>query len=182
MSPTSAVWEAFADRLRAFIARRVRGAADVDDILQDVFAKIHAGLGTLKEAAKLEAWLFQVTRRAIRDHARSRSGLRRTTALPEALPGKEAASDVASCLEPMMALLPEEERDLLRLADLDGVPQQGLAARLGVSLTAAKSRIRRARRRLKDAVLDCCRVEWDRRGTPVEYARKRDGRGPCGCP
>ena len=182
MNPTAAVWEAFADRLRAFIARRVRGAADVDDILQDVFAKIHAGLGTLKDAAKLEAWLFQVTRRAIRDHARRRSGPRRTAALPEELPGPPAASDVAACLEPMMALIPDDERELLRWADLDGLPQQGLAARLGVSLTAVKSRVRRARRRLKDAVLDCCRVEWDRRGNPIEYARKREGRGPCACP
>jgi RNA polymerase sigma-70 factor (ECF subfamily) len=176
---TDAVWSAFSGRLRGFIAKRVREEVDIDDILQDVFAKIHAGLGALKEEARLEAWLFQVARRAIIDHYRRR----RPVELPEDVAGKEdprdVSAEVATWLDPMMSLIPEEDREALRLADLEGLPQKDLAERLGLSLTGAKSRVQRARARLKQAVLDCCHVEMDRRGRPFDYTRKRDGSGPC---
>ena len=178
---TETIWTAFSVRLRGFIAKRVREDADIDDILQDVFAKIHAGLGELKQEDKLEAWLFQVTRRAIVDHYRSH----RTSDLPEDLAEKAAPNDlsaeVASWLAPMMSLLPEEDREALRLSDLKGLSRKDLAARLGLSVTGAKSRVQRARARLKAAVLDCCHLEMDRRGRPIDYTRKRDDCGPCSC-
>lgn len=178
---TDAVWSAFGARLRGFIAKRVRGEADVDDILQDVFAKIHAGLGRLREGARLEAWLFQVARRAIVDHFRKR--------LPAGLKGDVAArndpadlsAEVSTWLEPMMALLPEEDREALRLTDLEGLSQKDLAVRWGLSVTGAKSRVQRARARLKGALLQCCHVETDRRGAPIDYVRKRSDCGPCSC-
>ncbi len=178
---TDAIWSAFRDRLRGFIAKRVREDADIDDILQDAFAKIHAGLGELKEDAKLEAWLFQVTRRAIVDHYRKR----RAVELPEEVAEKSAPDDltaeVASWLDPMMSLLPQEDREILRLTDMEGLPQKDLASRLGLSLTGAKSRVQRARARLKETLLDCCHIEMDRRGRPIDYARKRGDCGPCSC-
>ena len=45
---TEEIWEQFSDRLRLFILKRVRDEHDADDILQDVFAKIHANLPNLK--------------------------------------------------------------------------------------------------------------------------------------
>jgi RNA polymerase sigma-70 factor (ECF subfamily) len=178
---TDAIWAAFGGRLRGFIAKRVREEADIDDILQEVFAKIHAGLGDLKDEDRLEAWLFQVARRAIVDHFRKR----RSVELPEDLATPPAATDVtaevASWLDPMMTLLPEEDREALRLADLQGLSQKDLALRLGLSVTGAKSRVQRARARLKEAILDCCHLEMDRRGQPIDYARKRADCGPCSC-
>jgi RNA polymerase sigma-70 factor (ECF subfamily) len=182
---TENVWAQFNSRLRGFIARRVKGETDVEDILQDAFAKIHAGLGGLKESERLEAWLFQVARRAILDHFRRRSGKRRSAQLPEDLaepkPEGDLTAEVASWLAPMLTLLPDEDRDVLRLADLEGLSQKDLAARLGLSLTAAKSRVQRARQRLRNAVLDCCSIELDRRGNAIDYARKRSDCGPCSC-
>lgn len=187
MEPTStaAIWDRFSRRLRAYIARRVPQESDLDDILQDVFARIHAGLGGVKDDAKLEAWLFQVARRAMVDHVRRRSGKRKTAGLPAEVAGPREAEDVtaevASWLEPMMTLLPEEDREALRLADLRGVTQKALAERLGLSLTGAKSRVQRARRRLKEALLECCHIEMDRRGNAIDYARRTGPCGDCSC-
>jgi RNA polymerase sigma-70 factor (ECF subfamily) len=182
---TQEVWTQFSGRLRGFIARRVAGEADVEDVLQEVFARIHSGLGGLKESEKLEAWLFQVARRAILDHYRSRTGKRRAAELPEDVAeentGETITKEVASWLEPMMALIPDGDREVLRLTDLEGLSQKDLAARLGLSVTGAKSRVQRARKRLKDAVLGCCHVEMDRRGNAIDYTRKRSDCGPCSC-
>ena len=178
---TDAVWTVFSRRLRGFIAKRVREDADIDDILQEVFAKIHAGVGGLKEEDKLEAWLFQVTRRAIADHYRKE----RSEELPDEVAEKPVPEDlsveVASWLDPMMSLIPEEDREALRLTGPEGLSRKDLASRLGLSITGAKSRVQRARARLKEAVLDCCHIEVDRRGRPIDYTKKRDTCGPCTC-
>ena len=178
MTSTDAVWTEFGGRLRGFIARRVRNPADVDDVLQDVFAKIHAGLGGLKESEKLEAWIFQVARRAVVDAHRKRP----VGDLPVDLAEKEGdanlSAEVAGWLAPLMTLLPEEDQEALRLTDLSEGSQKELASRLGLSATGARSRVQRARKRLKAALLDCCHIDMDRRGNAIDYRRKG---GPCGC-
>jgi len=178
---TDTIWTAFSGRLRGFIAKRVREDVDIDDILQDVFAKIHAELGKLKEDERLEAWLFQITRRAIVDHYRKRRSVALQDEVAERPAPEDISAEVASWLDPMMSLIPEEDRKALRLADLEGLPQKEIALRLGLSLTGAKSRVQRARVRLKEALLDCCHIEMDSRGKPMDYAKKRDDCGPCSC-
>jgi RNA polymerase sigma-70 factor (ECF subfamily) len=178
---TQAIWMQFGDRLRGFIARRVRGDADIEDVLQEAFAKIHAGLGGLKAGEKLEAWLFQVARRAMMDHFRKRRPLELKADLPGKIEAGDLRAEVASWLDPLMTLIPEEDREALRLTDLEGLSQKDLAARLGLSVTGAKSRVQRARRRLKQALLDCCHVELDRRGNAIDYTKKRGDCGPCSC-
>ena len=162
----SDVWTAFGNRLRRFIVRRVRNEHDADDILQDVFARLQKGVAGVED---LEAWLFQVTRNAIVDHFRKRSPIELTTDPAEPQPAEDVTSEVASWLTPMMELLDEEDREALRLVDLEGLGQKDLAARLGLSVTGAKSRVQRARRRLKEILLDCCHVEMDRRGHALSY-------------
>jgi RNA polymerase sigma-70 factor (ECF subfamily) len=71
VSPTQQIWAEFGERLRAFIARRVDSDADADDILQDVFLRIHRRAGTVEHSERLVSWLFQVTRNAIADFYRN---------------------------------------------------------------------------------------------------------------
>ena len=182
---TESVWTQFSDRLRGFIAKRVREDNDVQDILQDVFTKIHAGLGALKENARLEAWLFQVARRGILDYFRGHAGKRRSAELPGDVAAERVAEDVtgevASWLLPLMSLIPEEDRETLRLTDLEGLSQVHLASKLGISVTGAKSRVQRARRRLREAVLDCCHIELDRRGNAIAYTPRHGRCRDCSC-
>src|SRR5215211_1992359 len=70
-SDTQLIWTEFGDRLRAFIGRRVDSEADADDILQDVFLRIHRHVGSLQRRERLVSWLFQITRNAIADYYRA---------------------------------------------------------------------------------------------------------------
>jgi len=47
-----------------------------------------------------------------------------------------------------------------------------LAARLGISISGAKSRVQRARQKVKDMLLTCCHYEFDRRGAILEYRQR----------
>lgn len=171
------VWTESGRRIRNFIARRVGRPEEAEDILQDVFYKIQRHIGELGDAAKLYPWVFQLTRRAIIDHYRTKKRPEADSdAILSALRVEPAAGDVeeevAAWLRPMIEELPAKYRDALLLADLEGMTQQQLAARLGVSLSGAKSRVQRGREKLRALMLACCRLEFDRAGRIVEYRQQ----------
>ena len=59
------LWQELHRNLRAFIRRRVRNEADVDDLVQRVLLQIVGGLGSLREVERLHAWIYRVARNAI---------------------------------------------------------------------------------------------------------------------
>jgi RNA polymerase sigma-70 factor (ECF subfamily) len=60
--------------------------------------------------------------------------------------------------------LTEIYRITLTLSEIEGLPQQQVAERLGLSLSGAKSRIQRGREKLRQRLLDCCDIETGRVG------------------
>jgi RNA polymerase sigma-70 factor (ECF subfamily) len=105
MKKTENIWHEYNEKLSAFLRTRVDNDA-VEDILQDVFVKIHTRIDTLKEDAKLESWLFQITRNAVIDYYRSRKP---TVEMPEWIEQEQANEDeiirkeLSSCLAPMIS-------------------------------------------------------------------------------
>ena len=81
-------------------------------------------------------------------------------------------------MAPLMTELADVDREALRLVEVDGVTQVEAARRLGLSVSGMKSRVQRARSRLRSVVEACCRVELDRRGGLVDYEPRGQG---CGC-
>jgi RNA polymerase sigma-70 factor (ECF subfamily) len=184
---TQVIWQEFGDRLRAFIVRRVRSEADADDILQDVFLRIHQHAAGVHRTDRLMSWLFQVTRNAIVDYYRA--PVRREQ--PESLAGvpvldraeavmsateleddsEGVREELARCLQPMLGQLSPLYREAVALVDLSGVTQTEAAARLGLSVSGMKSRVQRGRRALKETLVECCPVRVDTVGRIVDYRR-----------
>ncbi|MEM7538202.1 MAG: sigma-70 family RNA polymerase sigma factor [Chloroflexota bacterium] len=71
MKTTEEIWFDYQNKLSSFIRSRVDNDA-VEDILQDVFVKVYTRLDSLKENAKLESWLYQITRNAVVDYYRAK--------------------------------------------------------------------------------------------------------------
>lgn len=166
------VWTTFHTPLLRFVRRRVPDEASAEDILQDVFLKVHTHIDTLSDAQKLQGWLYQLTRNAVIDHYRR---TRDTVAVSEAIPAsmQDEENDAVQRLTPfvkaMVAVLPDIYREALLLTEYEGLTQKQLAERLGISLSGAKSRVQRARQQLKQLLLDCCHFEFDRRGAIISY-------------
>jgi len=171
---TEHVWEAFHTPLQQFIRRRVSDEATAEDVLQDVFLKIHQRVETLRDVKKLESWIYQITRNTIIDTYRSS---RPTTTLeaaevldlPEELPDDDVVSELLPCVRAMVRSLPELDRQALVLTEYQGLTQKEMAERLGLSFSGAKSRVQRAREKLKQQLLECCHFELDRRGHIIDY-------------
>jgi RNA polymerase sigma-70 factor (ECF subfamily) len=173
---THCVWEQFSQQLRNFILKRVGDAQDAEDILQDVFLKIHQHLHTLRDDERLLPWLYQITRNTIIDYYRTR---RPSAELPEeeasfAAPEEPTASDaIAMSLKDFIAELPDKYRQALLLTEFENVSQKDLAQRLSISVSGAKSRVQRGRILLKQSLEDCCQFEFDRYGHPIDYTPRQ---------
>ena len=166
------IWYEFGDKLKGFINNRISDEMIAEDILQDVFVKIHSGIGKLKDDTRLQSWIYQITRNTITDHYRSRKfkhQLHEEVPDDSGTPGPSAMQRIAAGLEGMVQLLPEKYREALLLTEFQGMSQVALAKKLGISISGAKSRVQRARQMLKDMLLECCHFEFDRRGTIIDY-------------
>jgi RNA polymerase sigma-70 factor (ECF subfamily) len=180
-------WTDVASQLRGYIRTRVRDHAAAEDILQDVFVKAQTRAAQLESADRISGWLFLIARNAVIDHFRtSGKKARLTEELPhdlevqseEEIPALENPEALREAFRRLVFTLPEPYREALVLTEYEGLTQKQLADRLGISLSGAKSRVQRAREKLKDALLDCCALEFDRRGNVIGCeARNSD----CNC-
>lgn len=174
---TDQIWQEFSDRLKLFILRRIRSEHDAEDILQDVFWKIHNNIDTLKQGDKLEPWIFQITRNTIIDYYRHQDKAPSDISeIPdqevEPVVAEDTPEDVVACLKPMIDDLPENYRQAIILTEYEGLTQKEMSQRLELSLSGAKSRVQRAREKLKGTLLACCHFEFDRLGNILDYQLK----------
>jgi RNA polymerase sigma-70 factor, ECF subfamily len=170
--PTEAIWHELQGNLKQFIHKRIADDYAVEDVLQDVFLKVHTRAETLKDASKIQSWIYQIARNAIIDYYRAREVV---SELPESLPILEedetntVAEELAPCIRDMIEQLPDKYREALLLTEYQGLTQKDIADKLGISLPGAKSRVQRAREHLKKMLLDCCHFEFDRLGKIISY-------------
>ncbi len=161
-------------RLRQYVRRRVPTQSDADDVVQDALVKLlHKGQGVAPESAR--AWLFTVARNLILDRwrapRRERAELGDDPAAAAVESDREVVAYLAQCMEPMLESMAEQDRELLRRVDILEESQAEIARSLALSPSVVKSRVQRARRRLRSLLEGCCAVEQDRRGKPIAYER-----------
>jgi RNA polymerase sigma-70 factor (ECF subfamily) len=159
--------------VNAFVRRRIANAHDAQDVSQEILLRIHGRLGGLRSASRLMPWVTQVARNAVVDYYRSR---RPDAPLPPdvaaSLPAAPAANplpgEVAGWIAAHLDGLPAPYREAVRLSEMEGLSHKAVAERLGLSLAATKSRIRRGRLIVRERLLKCCHFEFDRRGTLID--------------
>lgn len=196
------IWREMHDRLRAFIATRVSNEAEVDDIVQEVFLRVHRRLGQLRHTDRIVAWIFQIARHVIVDYYRAPQRNREVpVGLADELEAAFSASDdrkldhaddhasatgsgqfhveLAACLRPMLDRLSKEYREAITLVELNGLTHQAAAKQLGLSASGMKSRVQRGRRQLKQMLDDCCLIELDQRGGVIAYEARDADCDPC---
>jgi RNA polymerase sigma-70 factor, ECF subfamily len=170
-----AILAAFLPKLRAFLGRRVSNQADAEDLAQEILLRVHQGARHLSDQTRITSWIWQIARNALIDYYRARDIRSAQAEIPGDLAGADGGESldavVESWLEPTIRTLPEPYREALLLSEIQGLPQVDVAERLSISLSGAKSRVQRGRLKLRDALLTCCRFEFDRRGRIVSYQK-----------
>ncbi len=166
------IYNRFSDSLRKFIRGAVKDSDVADDIFQEVLLKIHSNLTSLNDEERLAAWIFKIARNAIYDYYRSSKP---TAAFDDTLsaeadgPEAEYSEKILPYMKYLVEILPEPYRRAIIQTEFEGLSQKELAAKEGISLSGAKSRVQRGRGMLKEMLLECCHFELDARKHIIGY-------------
>jgi RNA polymerase sigma-70 factor, ECF subfamily len=153
-------------RVFALVAGILRRPDDVEDIAQQVFLKAYLGIRRFDQRAAFSTWLYKIAVNECWDHLRKRKvrplvyeadlseeqvsrldGIVSSSRPPE---GPSARAETRELLERMLQALPEQDRELLVLKEIEGFSVQELAEILGLNVNTVKVRLFRARGRIMD--------------------------------
>ncbi len=159
--------------LQRFARSLARNAADADDLLQDTMERALGRAHQFEPGTNLKAWLFTIMRnrfytecrrrQRVRDHAEDR---RMGASEGDLSSLGDQMSRVEACeFANAFAMLTAEERALMVMATVEEVPYETIAQILEVEIGTVKSRVSRARaklRRLQDERTDLSLARYDR--------------------
>ena len=170
MNCLTTAWSQHQRELGNWSRHKLRNQADVDDFLQDLFLKVLRQGDRFCSVQNARAWLFEVARNALADRLRV---AREMLELPEDLEAPVEESDavdaLTACLPRVLSELSAEDREAITLCDLQSMPQAEFAKLKGLGLSAAKSRLQRARQRLREQMTHACRVQIDSTGHVADF-------------
>ena len=164
-------WHEHEAELRGWLRHRLRNATDAEDLLQDVFIKAMRQGQRFCAIVNARAWLYEVARNTLADRLRlARDTVELPNELSAAVEETAAAVDsLAACLPRVLSELSPEDREAITLCDLERLPQEEYARRKGLSLPGAKSRVQRARKRLRQQLTLSCQVSLDAAGQVSDF-------------
>ena len=155
-------WNEHESELRNYLRHRSGDAHLADDLLQEVFVKAMQQGKQFCSLDNSRAWLFQVARNALIDQHRLG---RNVVELPEDIPQPESTHEpiqaLSACVTRVLSELSPEDRDIIEQCDLESVKQKDYAVAHGLSLAAVKSRLLRARERMRIRMSTACKVRFD---------------------
>lgn len=159
-------WHVHEAELRGYLIHRLGDVDSADDLLQEIFLKSMRQGAAFCEIGNPRAWLFQVARNALIDRARlAKPQLELPDELAAAPTDERAPVDeLDACLLRNLAEMSAEDRQIIEQCDLQGIRQHDFAQAQGLSLPATKSRLLRARQRLREALTRNCQVHFDDSG------------------
>ncbi|MGB8705899.1 MAG: sigma-70 family RNA polymerase sigma factor [Gillisia sp.] len=166
------LWNKSQEKLHAYVLSRFKNKELAEEVTQEVLLKIHKSCCSQKEIGNLNSWLFQIAHNTSLDIIKKNEKQKEVVEINESPENSETFEELSAFLEPLIGFLPKKYAIPLRMADLEGIPQKDIAFKMGLGLSATKSRIQRARELLKQEIKVCYHLEIDKNGIPVHVELK----------
>ncbi|MEV8624471.1 RNA polymerase sigma factor [Streptomyces sp. NPDC051079] len=149
--------------VRRFALSLCASPQDAEDAAQEALIILYRKIGTLRASGALASWMFRIVRNECLRQVRSlvATGRAEQPDQPGAEPDADAepsAEDAvlrrleAERIAAAVSALPRDQRQVLIMRDVQGLPGRTVADALGLSTAAMKSRLHRARAALRDAL------------------------------
>jgi RNA polymerase sigma-70 factor (ECF subfamily) len=178
---TADIWNEFSGQIRGYLLKKVKQADDAEDLLQDIFIKIHSRLGDLKDEKKLAPWIHQIVRNSLTDYYRKNSpetsefNEESTVLSDNGAPDDIYSACVSGCLRVFIDRLPEKYREPIVLSDIKGLKQKDIAEQMNLSYSGLKSRVQRGREMIKEMFVDCACISENKNGKLVSDSLDHEG-------
>lgn len=144
----AALFAAHQHRLFKYFCRAV-GPDTARDLTQDVFLRVSRATIPVAGDGEIRAWLFHIARNLALDHHRKRLRQPEPSALAEE-GARLASQDVDLAVNEALAALPDLDRDVFLMREVVGLGYDEIARACGLTPDAVRSRIHRARLRLRE--------------------------------
>jgi RNA polymerase sigma-70 factor, ECF subfamily len=170
----AAIYTQFHRVLLGFIKSKVTNHHDAEDILQNVFIKVAAGIDDLNRKEKLQSWIYAIARNAIIDYYRGNAGKKGLVIEGDISDHfedetyKDTTKGLDCCLMDFVNQLPPAYRDMIIDVEMRGVKQKDLVEKYNLAYPSIRSRVQRGREKLKQILLACCHIQWDNRGNILD--------------
>ena len=172
------IWNNFDKQLSTLICRKANHEDHCHDILQDVYIKVIENIDKIGKARNTKSYLLKMADNAVTDYYRKKVNKSHSDITENILATDESELNDTSlqladcCLRPMIESLDPVYKEALLLTELEGLTQKQYAEKVGITYTNAKTRVQRARRKLKDVILGCCAYKFDKYGNIISCQKK----------
>jgi RNA polymerase sigma-70 factor (ECF subfamily) len=169
-------WHEVIARLTQWVRHRVGDPTEAEDLVQDILERLVRHGEHLGTVGNPLGWMHRIAQNALIDYYRRPKP---QAAVPEELSTETAdvmddsRQALAACIQPLVLHLDPLSRDALLATDLGSKSQVEAARDTGMTVSTMKSRIQRGRQKLRDAMLQCCHVEFDRRRGVMAFAQRQ---------
>lgn len=145
----------------------------INEVTQVVLIKIHKSIDTLQDQDKLTSWLKRIVYTSLIDHHRNMQKKYNEKLQDvyddENLKDNEDNQVLSACIMTLLKNLPEKQRELLEIVELQGISQIQYAKDRNIPISTVKSRIQRAKKKLKEQITSNCFLNTDPYGNVVDY-------------
>lgn len=188
---TETLYSELHDALYRWIKTRVNDPSLAEDLVHEVFLKFHERArepGLLNDAVKIRSYLFRMARNTLIDHYRTRKDHDPLEEGRQRMAWSDGPAEAGEADEPgdsgelprrlktdlhdIIESLPAKYADVLCLTDLQEMRYAEAAEKLGLSLSAIKSRVLRGRQLVRQELMARCDFIYDRSGAPVDCEPK----------
>ena len=173
-SEASALWLDYKKGLKYYILKKVKNEDIANELSHEVLMKVFDSCCSDTEIKNVRSWMYQIAHHTTLDYFKQQSKLVHKTPEDSYEEENSAYSDAEEIVKPLLGLLPKKYSVPLELSDIEELKQAEVAQRMNLSLTATKSRIQRARKLLKEKIIECSDMEVDENGNLVSLELKRD--------
>lgn len=150
------VFRTHASYVLGLVRRLGVSARDAEDVAQEVFLAVHAGLPQFEGRSKLKTWICSICLHKVQDYRRQSSRRRETvSADPQAPPLTDTPQDDllrkqrVQLLEDIIGRLPDAQRQVFVLYELEGLSMSDIARIVACPVFTAYGRLRIARREVR---------------------------------
>ena len=147
---------------QAFARKRLGDEQIAADAVQESLLRALRAAPRIANDRNLLAWFYRILRNVLadlhRERGRERTKLSAFTEDPTMTPDAEVESVACACLKNLLSTLRPEYSVVIQRMDLDGTPPEETAKDLGITRNLLKVRLHRARRQLRDRLIQTCQA------------------------
>ncbi|WP_064609052.1 sigma-70 family RNA polymerase sigma factor [Photobacterium sp. J15] len=155
-------WQAHQHSLLSWLYKHTDDDALAEDLLHEVFLRAMRKNKAFCDIDNAKAWLFRVANNLVIDQSRQRSFVPLDDLDFESEQQEIGVVDsLTQCLPRVLNELAPKDSDILKACDIHGMTQKEYAELHGMTLVATKSRLQRARQKLKRQLSQSCKVKLD---------------------